>query len=235
MPTQVSSNGYSIDLHAINDVVSALNGVELHKLGMIPEGFFFRLRDFETSYKRLVRVYYQEFSVALRLLNKGYSAQKLNDSLKSEGVSIDSNTDSGFQSYELGSLLRHFLNDTCRILEPLTQSLASRFPTVSAVSSRGNVDSFNAYISKLERAGVTSGLNDEYFLALYHELWNDYKHASSSGIQATSWSFQDGNITKSMLSGSRLKYFKGMAIDDFMNQTLQELMQLTQILCVVKD
>ena len=69
--------------------------------------------------------------------------------------------------------------------------------------------SLNSYIKQLNDTGAYYDFDGEFIVALYEELWNDYKHAESSGITSGRfWFNKHGEITLPRIYGDRLDYFK---------------------------
>lgn len=215
------------DYRVLNEITSKLNGAGGHKAGSL-NGMFFRRQDLESSTKQLMRQLHAEHMIALRYADKGYGNDDFSKAADKEGVrpytrTVGSDGRSSFSTYDLGPALRHFLNDYCRVLEPLVKILALKHMGVSAQNPQRPTEtiSFNAYIKKLDRNNETTTLDHEYFIKLYDELWNDYKHAESAGAQATGWSSNGEEITSEpRLHSARLAYFKDMPIEDFIEKSL---------------
>lgn len=214
---------------ALNEVTSKLNGANKHPAVKL-RGMFFRTQDFESSAKQLMQQLHAEHALALRFIEIGYTsndfrkeAQKTNVRLYTSSASSDGG--GAFDTYDLGPALRHFLNDYCRILEPLLKLLAQKHTNVSAQNYHRPLEkvSFNSYIKRLENANINTPLDHDYFVNLY-ELWNNYKHAESSGAQAGGWSSDGMRITSEpKLYGSDIIYFKDMLVRDFIDKSLSSM------------
>lgn len=214
----------------LNEITSKLNGANKHPAVNL-NGMFFRTQDFESSTKQLMQQLHSERLLALRFAEKGYAGDEFTKeaqvgSVRLHTYSVGSIRDSGFSTYDLSPKLRHFLNDYCRILEPLVKLLAQKHANVSAQNPRrpSELVPFNSYIKKLDAAEIKTPLDHNYFVNLYDELWNDYKHAESSGVQAGGWSSNGESITSEpKLYSSKLIYFKDMLIEDFIEKSLNNM------------
>jgi hypothetical protein len=217
----------------LNEITGKLNGANKHSAGSL-NGMFFRRQDFESSTQQLMRQLHAERIPALSFVERGFGDDDFRDRAKKDGVRIHSRTkgDSGnssFDTYDLSPSLRHFLNDYCRILEPLTKLLAQKHTSVSAQNTRKPTEimSFNSYIKQLDKNSIKTPLDHDYFIKLYDELWNDYKHAESSGVQASGWSSDDKTITSEpKLHSNKLVYFKDMLVKDFIEKSLKNMNDL---------
>jgi len=214
----------------LNEITSKLNGANKHPAVDL-KGMFFRTQDFESSTKQLMQHLHIERILALKYAEKGYDGDDFKEETQKSNVRIhmrfgNSAGNSSFDTYDLSPALRHFLNDYCRILEPLVKLLAQKHVNVSARNHRrpSELISFNRYIKKLDTSGTKTMLDHDYFMNLYDELWNDYKHAESSGVQASGWA-NDGKFITSepKLYSSKLIYFKDMLVDDFIEKSLKNM------------
>lgn len=229
MISDITKNGYSLDLKPLVGLVSRLNGAGGHGVVRI-KGMFFRVQDFETSSSRLLRQLYKEGFAAVKYLGVEDDAMKLSEKMKADGIRLHMHTNMGFDTYDLSPMLRHFINDTCRILEPMVNILSLKYPNISPMAGNGKIVSFNQYLKRLEAASISTGLNNAYFYALYDELWNDYKHAESMGIHAGAWHItEEGVIKDPRLSGERLNYLQGFSVEEFINESLKNLNQVLDV------
>lgn len=214
----------------LNDVTNKLNGANKHPAGKL-NGMFFRRQDFESSTKQLMQQLSKERMLALKFAEKGYGDNNFKDAADKDGVrpytrTKGSSGDSSFNTYDLSPVLRHLLNDYCRVLEPLVRLLAQKHTSVSAQVGKksSKTMSFITYIKELNKAKIKTGLDHYYFIKLYDELWNDYKHAESSGVQASGWSSDGKTITSEpKLYSNKLTYFKDMLVKDFTEKSLDNM------------
>lgn len=226
----VKSFSVITDYRVLNEITGKLNGANKHPAGRL-NGMFFRRQDFESSAKQLMQQMSRERKLAVEFAEKGYGDDDFVAAARDNGVrtytrSKSSAGDSSFNTYDLSPALRHFLNDYCRILEPLVKLLALKHVSVSAQDTRRSTEavSFNRYIKKLDRAGIATPLDQEYFIKLYDELWNNYKHAESAGVQASGWASDGQKITSEpKLASAKLVYFKGMLVEDFLEKSLNNM------------
>lgn len=219
----------------LNEITSKLNGARKHPAGSL-NGMFFRRQDFESSTKQVMQRLHSERILALRYANRGYASDDFTNAAHNDGVRPYTRTggsdgNSSFSTYDLSPALRHFLNDYCRILEPLVKLLAQKHSDVPAryyiKKKSGKLASFNEYIKRLDDKRIKTPLNHEYFIRLYDELWNDYKHAESAGVQATGWSSNGSVVTSEpRLSSVNLVYFKDMHVKDFVEKSLDNMNEL---------
>lgn len=214
----------------LNEITSKLNGANRHPAIEL-KGIFFRREDFESSTKQLMGQLHTEHLLASKFVERGYGTDDFKKQAEKSHVRLHMHSVSGvgvssFDTYDLSPLLRHFLNDYCRILEPIVKLLARKHPAVSAQNARRPAEliSFNRYIKKLNDAGIRTPLDYDYFVSLYGELWNDYKHAESSGVQAGGWVSDGGQLLlEPKLYGSELTYFKDMHLKKFIEISLDNM------------
>lgn len=227
--------GYSIvmSFEVLNHITNKLNGAGQHKAGAL-SGMFFRRQDSESSTKQVMGHLYNERFLALNFAEMGYSSQEFNSEAEKMNIrpymrTGDSTGNSGYSTYDLSPSVRHFINDYCRILEPLVKLLEQKHPTVSAANSyvSGQRVSFNSYLKRLRRSNVATPLDYDFFVSMYDELWNDYKHAESAGVQAGGWSSDgSGTISDPALYSPVLNYFKAMSVEDFISKSLDNMDEL---------
>lgn len=218
-----------INYQPLNDIASKLNGANKHPVGGL-NGMFFRRQDFESSARQLMQQLGSERMLALKFADRGYDGSNFEKAAKEDGIRTymrtnGSSGDSSFSSYDLSPALRHFVNDYCRVLEPLVKLLAKK-TSVSAENERkpDEIMSFNRYLKKLDRENEETPLDHDFFIKIYDEIWNDYKHAESSGVQASGWSSDGETITlEPRLCSSKLVYFKDMSVKDFIEMSLDNM------------
>ncbi len=220
----------STSYKVLNEVTSKLNGANKHPT-LTLKGMFIRRQDFESSTKQVMQELSKERLLALKLLQRTYDNDTFRNEAEKCGVRLHSHSMSntgnrGFDTYDLSPAVRHFLNDYCRVLEPLVKLLAQKHPSVSAQNTRKPTEtvSFNAYLKRLDTHGISTPLDHTYFIKMYDELWNDYKHAESSGVQAGAWVCDSETIlSEPKLYGGTLVYFKGMTVKDFVDKSLNNM------------
>jgi hypothetical protein len=218
---------------ALNAATGKLNGANGHGAGSL-NGIFTRRQDFESSTKQLMQQLGSERMLALRFADKGYGGDDFKSKAQESDVRLHMNSasstgDSSFDTYDLSPALRHFVNDYCRILEPLLKLLAQKHTDIPAQNPRRPTEliPFNSYIKKLDNTRTRTPLDHNYFIKLYDELWNDYKHAESSGVQTSGWSSDGKTITSEpKLYSSKLVYFKDMLVKDFIEKSLKNMSAL---------
>lgn len=214
----------------LNEVTSKLNGANKHPTINL-KGMFIRRQDFESSTKQVMHQLSVERVLALRLADRKYNSDAFRNEAEKSGVrlhsySINSTGNSGFDTYDLSPTLRHFLNDYCRVLEPLVKLLAQKHTSVLAHNTRrpNETVSFNTYIKRLDAHGISTPLDHTYFIKMYDELWNDYKHAESSGVQAGGWvCCNEAIASEPKLHSGTLVYFKDMTVKDFIDKSLDNM------------
>lgn len=218
----------------LNYITGKLNGAGKHNAGNL-NGMFFRREDFESSTKQVTGHLHRERVLALEFVKKGYGENDFSSAAEKASIRPYARTkgstgDSSFTTYDLSPALRHFINDYCRILEPLVKLLAQKHPTISAAIVRQGTTynmSFNSYLKLLNGRGITTPLDYDYFINLYNELWNDYKHAESAGVQASGWSSNGNEVTSEpKLSSKKLVHFKDMLVKDFIDTSLNNMKAL---------
>jgi hypothetical protein len=161
----------------LNDITSKLNGANGHS-AHFSRGMFERRQDFETSCRGLVSQFATEAALALSFVEKGYSDPIFLKEVKDKGLQLRMHHDNGFSTNQLSPALRHFINDYCRILEPIVKLVAAKHPGVPALDRQNRYNiSFNTYIERLKE--VVLPFDSELFINLYSELWNDYKHSQT--------------------------------------------------------
>ena len=221
----------------LNEITGKLNGANKHPAIEL-KGMFFRREDFESSAKQLMSQLSAEYILASKFVETGYSTQDFKKEAEERHIRLHARTTnsaglSGFDTYGLSPALRHFLNDYCRILEPVVRLLARKHFSVSAQNPRrpDELIAFNSYIKKLRAAKIGMSFDDIYFTSLYEELWNDYKHAESSGVQASGW-ISDGKelLSEPKLYSNELSYFKDMRVKDFIEISLNNMNALLNYL-----
>lgn len=225
-----------LELQSLRDLENFLYSPAISQRSDL-DGLHWRLSDFQQSRGVLIGQLIDESRVAENIFPKSQTSDILHGNLagrlgvRSSGVNTDVNGKfirSMFETYKLSPALRHFLNDSCRLLELLTSVLAKRYPHIKL-----GQESLSGYIIKVMRAGENIDFDTSYILELY-ELWNDYKHRSTRGTHATLWQYENGAIEKPKLYPPNLKkqlvILKDIEIDDLITQTTEQILSFSKYL-----
>lgn len=217
------------------DVISKLRGVNKHPAHKI-FGMFFRSGDLESSYHHVSSAFTAEAGLALEYIGKNFESEKFREDASKRHVALSSyhsgkgwdqagDTMISFDSRELSPLLRHYINDYCRVLEPLVSLMAEKHPDVDAYDrSKVHFISFNSYVKRLEKRNMLLPFDSQFIKSFYDELWNDYKHSSSPGPKASGWTINSSTIVSSpRVISHNNKYFQDMKVEEFLNKSLIEL------------
>lgn len=214
------------DLRVLISVMNSLRGAkgsQLHSL----KGMFWRSYDFDTSTRQLARELTITEDLTDRFMSVGYLSSGFREEAKSKGIIFNTRSERGFKTISLDVALRHFINDACRVLEASARLLEVK---TGSPRSRDTL-SISGYIKELDRDGVSYGFDGTFFIALYEELWNDYKHAESNGIWAGGYSLDDNNeIIPPKIYGDRLNFFKDRTVDDFLDDVLENMEQFVDFI-----
>ena len=218
-----TSFSYSISLQDLNDLKIKLNTPPATGLVEL-QGTFWRVEDFSQSHAQLNKQFHEELKVAHFEFPKAKSADDLHGALSKHDIQTSISGRDFFSTRLLAPALRHFINDSCRLLEPMVPLLAIKHPSVA---SRPN-DSLNRYISRLVSANERFNFDHEYILDLY-ELWYDYKHRNTTGLHSTHWQYKNDKIIKAKLSPPRnlrtpLAKIVNVNIDDFVSATTKKIL-----------
>lgn len=191
---------------------------------------FWRVMDFSQSRATLVDTFKDEYLAAHVEMPKARSGDKLHGALSQRlrlNESAFNNNRCEFSTRDLSPAVRHFMNDACRILEPLRDVLATQYPAVKI----GKKEALNSYLDKLSQAGIQLDFDSHYITELY-ELWNDYKHRDTKGLHATRWRYENGKIHKPKLAPpateKTLKMLSGIEVDMFEEKTVAVLLKFAQ-------
>lgn len=219
-----TSFSYSIDLQGLRDVQTKIN---TPPVAVLPEldGMFYRGQDFTQSHANLNEQFFAEYRAANAVLPKAKDADEVHGSIPSV-IRISSSGKDHFTTFSLSPALRHFVNDSCRLLEPFTPLLASKYPEIK-LRRRQNFDS---YIKDLLNAGNNPSFDSNFIIELY-EIWNDYKHRQTRGLQVSPWKYEEGKVIKAKLQTPseldiHLPILKDMEIDEFVNQTTRKILDV---------
>lgn len=155
------------------------------------EGVFYRAQDFTRSYGQLSRVLMDEEKAAQAEFPISHTQDELHGNLAKHEIRLHSSGENHFTTYDLSPVLRHFINDSCRILEPLVVILAEKNPD----HKLGNRQSLDSYITRLGEKDIKLDFDTDFIVELY-EIWNDYKHRTTKGVLAGGWQYEKGEIIK---------------------------------------
>jgi hypothetical protein len=178
---------FSIDLQSLRDIQTKLNS---GPAVFMPEldGMLHRVQDFSMSHGNLLEQFRDEFLIASIEFPKSKDTDTLMSNVsKHKEMRVYSLGSNHFTSWELAPALRHFINDSCRLLEPMTPLLAAKFQDVKPTRS------LNSYIDRLILANKSLGFDSQFITELY-EVWNDYKHRETRGLQTTPWKYESGAV-----------------------------------------
>lgn len=185
---------------------------------------FHRGQDFTQSHAQLNVIFAKEFKEATVIFPKSDTAEKLHGNLVIN-LDVYSSGKNHFTTNDLSPALRHFINDTCRLLEPLSLVLAEKYPDVVP----GRTESLNSYLKKLQDSSKTLGFDVDFIIELY-EVWNDYKHRNTKGAYATPWKYENGIVVKPQLELPPLNIttvkLDSLNIDTFQNETSKKVLEL---------
>jgi hypothetical protein len=177
------------------------------------DGIFFRVQDFSQSYAQLTTQFVEEYSTAWSVFPTSKSVDELHSAVSSR-LRPYSTGKNHFTTYDLSPLLRHYVNDSCRLLEPTTSLLKAKFPDIPS----HNNESLGAFLQKVVDANTSLNFNAQLIIELY-EVWNDYKHRSTKGLHATGWSYETNIIKKPELAlpalNVNISELKNIEVDEF--------------------
>ncbi len=175
---------------------------------------FHRVQDFTLSHASLMTQFVDEYMLAHIEFPKAKDADELMNAMSKhyKKMQVYSLGKDEFTSRELSPALRHFVNDSCRLLEPMLPLLSVKFSDVIATQSLGS------YVEKLVTAGKSLAFDSQFIIELY-ELWNDYKHRETTGLHATAWKYESGKVVNPQLALPKLKKtivkLKNIDVDSF--------------------
>ena len=204
---------YSTNLQGLVDLQTTLNtppAIQVPEL----DGMFHRVQDFTLSHANLMTQFVDEYMIAHTEFPRSKDTDTLmsNVSKHYEKMQVHSLGKDHFMSRELSPALRHFVNDSCRLLEPTLPLLAKKYSDVTATRSLGS------YIEKLLTAGKTLAFDGQFIVELY-ELWNDYKHRETTGLHASPWKYEAGKVVNPKLALPKLtkpiQKLKDIDVDNF--------------------
>lgn len=226
----VKSISYSTNLQGLVDIQTKLNGLparEMTELG----GMFHRVQDFTLSHANLMIQFVNEYMIAHIEFPRSKDADELMSNVSKEykKMQVYSLGKDHFASRELSPALRHFVNDSCRLLEPMLPLLAARFPDVKATRS------VSSYIEMLVMADKSISFDAQYLIELY-EVWNDYKHRETTGLHATAWKYQSGKVIIPQLALPKLnkpiQKLKCIDVDRFVYDTDSNILHFLNFILV---
>lgn len=222
------SISYSTNLQGLIDIQTKLNtqpAVQMPEM----EGMFHRVQDFTLSHANLMTQFVNEYMVAHIEFPRAKDIDELmgNVSKEYKKMQVYSLGEDHFTSRELSPALRHFVNDSCRLLEPMLPILAAKFSDVRVTRSAGS------YIEKLMVAGKNLPFDTQYLVELY-EVWNDYKHRETTGLHVTPWKYESGEVISPQLALPRLnkpiQKLNNLDVDQFVYGVDAKILQFLNFL-----
>lgn len=195
------------------------------------QGMVYREQDFTRSHAILNNQFATEYMIAVEgfsshsdmdgLMNYVTNQLHLHDSGRIYTLGRD-----GFTTDSLAPALRHFLNDSCRLLEPLT-------PFMTKLTGSVKIDNKNSLISYIG-ASVENGMAtfDAPYITELYELWNDYKHRNTGGLGVSGWARTTTGVgsPRLVLPNDSFKLLNDMAVSDFVVTTTSKIDELISIL-----
>lgn len=189
----IRSISYSIDFRPLLDLQATVNSPQLGQVQEL-DGMFWRMLDYSGSHANITTQYMEEMKLACKAFPATKSTDEPHGRISSSKVRTYSTGSNHFTSYDLSPYLRHFVNDACRLLEPTTIAY-TRKHTQLRYSNR---KSLGAYIREVDKLGLDVPFNTQFIIELY-EVWNDYKHRTTKGLHASSWSYENGKVIEATL------------------------------------
>jgi hypothetical protein len=212
----ITSFNFTIDHRTLIDIKTLINTPPLVKMEEL-EGMFWRGEDFSQSYANLTQQYMDEFKLANEAFPKSKDVHELHGHVAGN-TRPNTTGDNHFTTYSLSPLIRHFLNDICRLLEPTTPQFVRKHAGLKFSKSK----SLGSYVSEVQKSGKTLSFDAQFIVELY-ELWNDYKHRSTKGLHATAWKYEDKTVVEPKLglpsSGFDFKKLATPTVFEFVQQT----------------
>ena len=224
----ITSVSYSTNLQGLIDIQTKLNtppAVQMPEM----EGMFHRVQDFTLSHANLMTQFVNEYMVANVEFPRAKDIDELmgNVSKEYKKMQVYSLGKDHFTSRELSPALRHFVNDSCRLLEPMLPLLAAKFPDVRVTRSIGS------YIEKLVAADKNLPFDAQYLIELY-EVWNDYKHRETTGLHTTAWKYETGKVISPQLELPRvnkpIQKLNNLDVDQFVYGVDAKILQFLNFL-----
>lgn len=185
----MASVSYSVSHRGLIQIQNFINGKTTDG-SKKPEGMFFRVLDFSNSYAELVTQYMNELKIADEIFPIAKTTDELHG-MVSERTRPYSTGKDCFQTALLSPALRHYLNDACRLLEPYAEIFLDKFPNFKFTHRNSLANS----IKELREKDMLNDLDSEYLTEIY-DVWNDYKHRSTTGLHAGSWRYEDSVVVK---------------------------------------
>lgn len=214
----IKSVSYSVDLRPLLNLQAIINSSQLGQAGEL-DGMFWRMLDYSGSHANLTTQYIEELKLAHEAFPTAKNTDELHGRISASKVRTYSTGSDHFTSYDLSPHLRHFVNDACRLLEPTTIAFVRKH-TQQAYNKR---KSLGTYISEAHKQGIDLPFNAQFIIELY-EVWNDYKHRTTKGLHANSWSYKDGRVIEPTLL---LPNAKGLTFVELSKYTVYEFVQMT--------
>lgn len=187
--TRVYSHQIPVRIQTIVNTPSADNAVEK------PNSGFSRVQDYSQSYSELINLLVEEEKIAEESLPKAKTTDELHDMVTAKLRPHTTGKDH-FSTWYASPALRHFLNDSCRLLEPHTPLFVGKFSGVKF----SNQKSLGLCISDLLKQKHQVNDLDLSALSEIYEVWNDYKHRDTNGLSAGSWTLREGIVHRPKLN-----------------------------------
>lgn len=212
----------TIDISKLVDIQTKLRTAPIANHPHL-DGIFYRGQDFSRAHAHLNETFFNEFRQAGIAFPESKNADELHSALAGP-IEVYSSGKDHFTTRNLSPALRHFINDSCRLLEPFTVLFGQEFRDVQL----GKHESLNSYLKKLQTHNKVLSFDADFILDLY-EVWNDYKHRSTSGVHVTAWRYANNKILKPTLilpTGLPVSGLRGIEVDEFQNQTSSKILDL---------
>lgn len=223
----MASVSYSVSHNGLIQIQNFINGRTVDNARK-PEGMFFRVQDFSNSYAELITQYMDELKIADEVFPLAESTDELHG-LISARTRPYSTSRNNFQTALLSPALRHYLNDACRLLEPYTELFLDKFVDFKFTHR----NSLSASIKELREKNMLHDLDSEYIIEIY-DVWNDYKHRSTTGLHAGSWKYEDSVVIKPtlILPKSTQKYEKlsRLNVYEFVEETNKAILDFLKFI-----
>lgn len=221
-----SAISYAQDHTALNSLHTLLRSPENSTKKEL-QGMFFRLEDFSHSFSSFYAVFQPEYFTAHTELPEAKIAQELFNATH-EKLNLVMATENEFSTRELSTVLRHFINDACRVLEPLAPLLPAKISDLK----ESKQPTFGQYLKMLE-SKPPEQFNHGYLRELF-EVWNDYKHRNTDGTHPTPWKYMNNSVIKPklVLPGTNLEFkqLKNIDVDDFVQKTTTNMVHAASFL-----
>lgn len=223
----MTSIKFHIDFQELSKIQTLLNTPPAVRMKEL-EYQFSRTQDFSQSHSGLNYQFSKEYIVAINSFGKAKSTQELmnivsNGLHKHNAGDVHSLGDDRFDSFRLAAYLRHFLNDSCRLLEPF-------IPILQAKNTHSKVEHPRSFKSHMEYWATQSVSYDAEYLAELYELWNHYKHRNTRSPGVGYWVYKSGKIEKPDLTlpDDSFTKMKNLKVDEFVELTSKKIREFIE-------